>query len=268
MLVWVGEWESKLWKHGYYVSSTVLYCEYMQPILERAFQRPDTTTFRVVNDILAFVTIVSIVAVVLETVATLQSYSTWFLVVEWVAVTVFVAEYIARLSVTRPAWRYVLSFYGLVDLIAIAPSLLGLGNATYLKSARALRIIRLLRIVRLAKVGRQLSADTKVAKTHNPVLLQILIYATTLVCALLFAGALMYAVEPTTTTFASIPSAMWWALQVFLGGFAVVSPETVWGEVGYVITRFVGLLLLGLLIGMVGNVFRGWLFPDQKWQED
>lgn len=240
----------------------------MQPFLERAFQRPDTTTFRVVNDILALVTIVSIVAVVLETVATLQPYTVWFLLVEWVAVTIFVAEYVARLLVTRPAWRYILSFYGLVDLVAIAPSLLGLGNATYLKSARALRIIRLLRMVRLAKMGRQLSADAVAAKTHNPVLLQVLIYGTTLVCALLFTGAMMYAVEPTTAPFISIPSAMWWALQVFLGGFTVVAPETTGGEVGYVITRFIGLLLLGLLIGMVGNVFRGLLFPDKKWQED
>jgi len=239
----------------------------MYPVLERAFSRPDTTTFRVVNDILAFVTIVSIVAVVLETMASLQAYHQWFLVVEWTAVVIFITEYIGRIIITRPAWRYVVSFYGVVDLLAIAPSVLGLGNATYLKSARALRIIRLLRIVRLAKVSRQVSTED--LRNHpNPVILQTAIYGATLLCALLFTGAMMYALEPNTAAFANIPYAMWWSFQVFLGGFTVVTPVTTVGAVGYVTTRFIGLLLLGLLIGVVGNIFRTLLFPDKAWQEE
>lgn len=243
----------------------------MYPLLERALVRTDTATFRLVNDVLATLTIISIAAVVLETVDTFQPYATWFLVIEWVAVSIFLLEYIARLYVTQPAWRYIVSFYGLIDLLAIAPSLLGLGNATYLKSARALRIIRLLRIMRLAKVGRQLSHDSLVSKKANPALLQIAIYGATLVCALLFSGALMYTIEPQTAAFTDIPRSMWWSLQVFLGGFSVMTPATFVGEVGYVVTRFIGLLLLGLLIGMVGNIFRAVLFPDQgpanSWRE-
>lgn len=240
----------------------------MLPFLHRALLRTDTATFRIVNDGLALVTIVSIVALVLETVDSLQGFQFWFGVVEWVAVFIFIIEYVARITVTRPAWRYVVSFYGLIDLVAIIPSVLGLGNATYLKSARALRIIRLLRIARLVKVGRQLQTREGITASTNMVGLQIGIYGATLLCALLFTGALMYVLEPSAGTFASIPAAMWWSLQVFLGGFSVAVPTTVAGEVGYVVTRFVGLLLLGLLIGMVGNIFRSLLFPDQKWQEE
>jgi predicted neutral ceramidase superfamily lipid hydrolase len=49
---------------------------------------------------------------------------------------------------------------------------------------------------------------------------------------------------------------MWWSLKVFMAGIPVTEPTTQLGEVFFVLTRFVGLLLLGLLIGVVGNVFR------------
>jgi hypothetical protein len=49
---------------------------------------------------------------------------------------------------------------------------------------------------------------------------------------------------------------MWWSLKVFMAGIPVTEPVTQLGEFFFVLTRFVGLLLLGLLVGVVGNVFR------------
>jgi hypothetical protein len=77
-------------------------------------------------------------------------------------------------------------------------------------------------------------------------------------------GTAMYLAEPTTKEFVSIPSSMWWAFKVFLSGIPVTQPETVLGESFYVATRFIGLLLLGLLVGVVGNVFRVLLFAGKK----
>ena len=170
----------------------------------------------------------------------------WFLVIEWVAVVLFSIEYIGRLSVSQPRYKYPLSFFGIVDLVAILPTFLGLGNFTFLKSARALRIIRLLRMLRLAKISR----TSGVSEESVGVLgLNVLIYFVTLVFALLVTGTAMYLVEPNTSAFVSIPAGMWWSLKVFMAGIPVVEPVTMWGEVFFVITRFVGLMLLGLLIG-------------------
>jgi predicted neutral ceramidase superfamily lipid hydrolase len=66
----------------------------------------------------------------------------------------------------------------------------------------------------------------------------------------------MYLIEPDLSAFESIPSDMWWSLKVFMAGIPVAEPITALGEVFFVLTRFIGLLLLGLLIGVVGNVFR------------
>lgn len=204
---------------------------------------------------MAVVTIVSILAVVLETVPSLSVYEKWFLLIEWVAVIIFSLEYLGRLLVTKPRYRYVFSFFGIIDLVAILPTLLGLGNLTFLKSARAIRIIRLLRILRLAKITRNPKGQD-IEESFGVYGFNILIYGATLLLSLLVMGTLIYLAESDTESFASIPAGMWWSLKVFMGGMAVTVPDTQFGEVVYVATRFVGLLLFGLLVGVVGNVFR------------
>ncbi len=227
----------------------------MNKILRQAFLRPDNKLYFLVNDTLATVTIISILAVILETVSSLSAYKTWFLVIEWVAVAIFLVEYIGRLVVTKPKREYVFSFYGIIDLVAILPTFLGLGNLTFLKSARALRIIRLLRILRLAKLTRG-TKEKNIEDSFGVYGFNVLIYGATLLFSLLIMGTLIYLAEPTTKAFADIPSGMWWSFKVFMGGMPVVTPETLWGDFVYVLTRFVGLLLLGLLVGVVGNIFR------------
>lgn len=225
----------------------------MQKFLRQAFVDQQSTIFRTVSNSLAALTIISIASVVLETVVSLQSYQQVFLVIEWVAVFFFSLEYLARLIISKPKWKYVVSFFGVVDMVSILPSFMGLGNFTFLKSARAFRIIRLLRMMRLAKVAR---AGVVTDENMGVLSLNVLIYFVTLLTALLITGTAMYLIEPELTVFSSIPAGMWWSLKVFMAGIPVVEPATVLGEGLFVLTRFVGLLLLGLLIGVVGNVFR------------
>mgnify|MGYP000982237198 FL=1 len=225
----------------------------MKKLAQKAFIDQTGRTFHYVNDFFALLTIISIVAVVLETVPSLEVYSQTFLIVEWVAVLLFTVEYIGRTIASKPTWKYPTSFFGYIDLVSILPTFLGLGNFTFLKSARALRIIRLLRMLRLAKISRSKAVDEDSMSTLS---LNVLIYFVTLTFALLLTGTAMYLVEPTTAAFISIPAGMWWSLKVFMAGIPVVEPVTALGEFFFVLTRFVGLLLLGLLIGVVGNVFR------------
>lgn len=225
----------------------------MKPFLNAAFKDETSRVYRVVNDVLALITIVSILSLVLETVSSLSDYRTFFLIIEWGAVIIFTAEYLGRLTVSQPRFKYSLSFFGVVDLVAILPTFLGLGNFTFLKSARALRIIRMLRMLRLAKVGR---SGVLSEENMGVLALNVTIYFATLVFALLVTGTAMYLVEPHQTSFASIPSGMWWSLKVFMAGVPVAEPVTGLGEIFFVLTRFVGLLLLGLLIGVTGNIFR------------
>ena len=61
--------------------------------------------------------------------------------------TLFVAEYLLRVATAEHRWRYVASFYGIIDLVAILPTLLGLD----LRALRAVRLIRLLRVLKITR---------------------------------------------------------------------------------------------------------------------
>jgi voltage-gated potassium channel len=225
----------------------------MKVFLYQVFVNQNSRKYRLVNDFLAFLTIVSIVSVVLETVPSLSPYSVIFLYTEWFAVFFFSLEYIFRTWASQPKWKYSISFFGIIDLVSILPTFLGLGNFTFLKSARALRIVRMLRMFRLAKLSRK---ENTRGETMGVLSLNVVIYFFTLLLALLFTGTLMFISGETQSAFESIPSGMWWSLKVFMAGIPVAEPVTVLGELFFVVTRFIGLLLLGLLIGVVGNVFK------------
>lgn len=233
----------------------------MKKFLRRTFEDTKSRSFHIANDFFALLTIISIISLVLETVPTFSNYSLIFKVTEWIAVILFTVEYLCRLFVSRPAWKYPTSFFGLIDLVAILPTYFGMGNFVFLKSARALRIIRLLRMLRLAKVARSGMTDKK---KHSVLSLNILIYFSTLLLALIFSGTAMYLVEGHKEAFISIPAGMWWALKVFIGGITVSQPTTGLGEIFLVSTRFIGLLLFGLMVGIVGNVLKSFLFEDKK----
>jgi voltage-gated potassium channel len=89
-----------------------------------------------------------------------------FVWIEHTATAVFAVEYVARLWVCvdyrngrfrHPLWgrlRYVRSFYAIINLIAVLPSLLGLLGSGDL---RVLRLLRLLRMLKLARRSRTFS---------------------------------------------------------------------------------------------------------------
>lgn len=233
----------------------------MKGFLNKAFADTESLTYQKVSNFFALLTIVSILSLVLETVPGLEKYGQTFLITEWVAVILFTFEYVGRIYVSKPAWKYTVSFFGIIDLVAILPTFLGLGNFVFLKSARALRIIRMLRMLRLAKVGRGGLVDEN---SMSVLSLNILIYFSTLTFSLLIMGTAMYLVEPKTVEFVSIPAGMWWSFKVFLSNIPVAQPVTALGGVFHVVTRFVGLLLLGLLVGVIGNVFKAVMFVENK----
>ena len=61
----------------------------------------------------------------LETVPSLNRYADIFSTISIIITTIFVAELVLRLIVTEHPLKYLTSFYGIVDLVAILPALVG-----------------------------------------------------------------------------------------------------------------------------------------------
>jgi voltage-gated potassium channel len=225
------------------------------------FDDPKNKFFSLANTILALMTLVSVAAIALETVASLQKYELLFKGIEYVAVTLFTAEYITRLTTNQRPLRYMVSFFGIIDLLAIAPSVLGLSNLTFLKSARTVRIIRLLRMVRLAKVSRAKDKE-KAARSVYKINLEI--YFLTLTLAVLILGCLFYFFEHGVNDAKDIPSGMYWALRAILGGVSYPQATTVGGTITLVLARFSSMILLGMMMSLVGTMIRKMLIGSEK----
>jgi len=227
-----------------------------------SFYKPGSRYFLLVNDVLAIATVVSVLSLILETVPALASYQMIFDVVEFVAVVIFSVEYVARIYANQKHVRsYTLSFYGVIDLLAVLPSYFGLTNLTFLKSARVLRILRLLRMLRLAKLAKPRKSAHDVADVQR---MSVQIYFAALVASVILFGTLIYVAESSYTEFSSIPHGMLWAAKVVMGGVPQYMPNTLWGETITVVARFSGLLLFGLLISIVGAGTKRLLLGSDK----
>lgn len=237
-----------------------------QKMCRSAFGDVESRYFEPVNDFFAILTIVSVLAVVLETVEGLERYHDIFLFIEYFTVFFFSMEYLGRIIATRKPWGYVFSFFGLIDLLAIVPTYLGIANLTFLKSARLLRMLRFLRMVRLAKLLRMRRARADIEEhAHNSLFrLTLQIYVLTLVCVILISATLIWLVEGDRVVFANIPLSMIWSSKVLLGGVPQVMPQTVSGEMVVIFTRFMGLVLFSLLISIVGGSVKKLLLGTEE----
>ncbi len=225
-----------------------------------ALENPKSRCFGITNDVLALATVISVLAIVLETVTTFTPYHNIFITIEYISTLLFTLEYVARFKHATVKSRYVFSFFGLIDLFAIAPTYLGLGNFTFLKTARAFRIIRLLRIIRLTR----LSNLKKKEGTSSLYMLNMQIYGITLVTAILGLGTLFYFFEGSQGYAQDIPTAMFWVFKAIIGGVSYPQPVSTGGIVVLVLARFCSMILLGLMMSLVSTLMRNLLTGSEK----
>ena len=114
----------------------------------------DTPSGKLFDICLIIAIILSIIAVMFDSVAQVRiAHGQALYAIEWFFTLLFTAEYLARIiSLGKPV-RYIRSFYGLVDLVAILPTYISLllPGSQYLMVIRVLRLLRIFRILKLAQ---------------------------------------------------------------------------------------------------------------------
>jgi len=203
----------------------------------------DTSAGKAFDVALLAVIVVSIVVVMLDSVADIHKrYPTELFVAEWTITILFTLEYIARLlCVVRP-WRYAVSFYGLVDLLAVLPTYLSLlvGGSQSLLIIRALRLIRIFRVF---KLSRYLTEAQALWRALRETRVRVTVFLVVVLTLVLIIGAAMYLIEGgrPDTQFTSIPRSVYWAIVTMTTvGYGDIAPETVVGQ-----TLAAGVMILG-----------------------
>ena len=228
--------------------------------LGNALERPRNRYFLITNYTLGAITAISVLAVILETVPSLSTYNSIFLTIEYTAVLIFLIEYIIRIYGSKSRVKYIFSFFGIIDFLAIIPTLLGFANLTFLKAARTARVLRTLRTLRLIKIAR--FSDKK---TGSQAVLGINfeIYIILLFTALVILGTFLHTFEPNGSA-ETIPEGMYWAFQVMMGDRQHPFPETLGGTITMILVRFTALISFGLTIGIIGSMMRKTLTGSAK----
>lgn len=204
----------------------------------------------------------SVAVVILESVRSVRvAYGENLYALEWCFTILFTVEYVLRLlSVTRPL-RYAISFFGLVDLLAVAPTYLSVvfPGSHYLL---VIRILRLLRIFRILKLGEYLQEADHLLRALHASRHKIIVFLTTVLTLDVIIGAIMYAVEGEQHGFTDIPVSIYWAIVTLTTvGYGDLAPQTPLGQALASVVMLLGFGIIAVPTGIVtlelGRAARG-----------
>ena len=126
----------------------------------------DTPLGKIFDILLLVMILLSVGVVMLESVEGYRLEWFWlFDIFEWVFTILFSIEYLLRIYSVKNPLKYIFSFYGLIDLISLIPSFLGIGlgtnNIASIKTIRSIRLIRIFRILKLIRYVKEAAALKK-----------------------------------------------------------------------------------------------------------
>src|SRR5436309_3562718 len=111
--------------------------------LDAALNNHKSKYFPITQVILILITLTSISSIILETVNSLSNFIYLFSTIEIISTGFFTIEYLTRVAVSTKKASYIFSLWGVIDLLTILPTFLGLGNWSFLKAGRIFSILRL-----------------------------------------------------------------------------------------------------------------------------
>ena len=196
--------------------------------------------------------ILSLISFSLETLPDLDEEFIKFLrIFEVITVIIFTVEYLLRLFVAKKKLKFVFSFYGIVDLMAILPFYLAFGI-----DLRSLRILRLFRLFRIFKILRYSKAIRHMVKAFLSIKEELILFMI-LSSFLLFLSSvgIYYFENPAQPeVFASIFHSLWWAVATLTTvGYGDIYPITVGGKIFTSVMLFIGLGIVAVPTGLIAS---------------
>ena len=194
----------------------------------------------------------SICVVMLDSVSSLHSrYSNLFFVLEWFFTILFTIEYLLRIIAVKKPLLYVVSFLGLVDLLAIVPMYLSI-FLTGAQSLLVLRALRLLRIFRIFKLTHFLSEMSFLGAALRSGAKKISIFMLVVLAIVVILGSVMYLVEPAENGFTSIPESIYWAIvTITTVGYGDIAPTTPTGKFIASVIMLIGYAIIAVPTGIL-----------------
>lgn len=198
--------------------------------------------------------ILSLVCFTIETVSGLQPETYELLnILEIVFVGIFTLEYLARIYFSKQKLKFIFSFFGLIDLIAILPFYLSLGFD--LRTIRAVRFIRVFRLLKLTRYNKAVNFLRDAFRESK----EELIVFSFLASALLYltsVGIYYFEKDLQPDEFGSVPQALWWSVVTLTSvGYGDVTPISTAGKIFTSIILFLGIGLISVPSAILVSAF-------------
>ena len=224
----------------------------VQERLYRIIFKADTAEGKLF-DVLLFIAIsLSVGLTMLQSVKSIdeQHGSLLFVINAFLSVA-FTIEYFIRIYCARHSARYVRSFFGVVDLVALLPFYVGLfiPSTRFLDVVRILRMLRIFRVLKMAQyVGEADLLKNALVSSRR----KIGIFLVTVMTIVVIVGSLMYVIEGETHGFSSIPRSVYWAIvTVTTVGYGDISPETPLGQTLAAVLMIIAYSIIAVPTGII-----------------
>lgn len=201
---------------------------------------------------LIFAILFSLLVVVLDSIESVsKSYHVELAWLEWIFTALFSIEYAVRIYCAPNRIKYIFSFFGLIDLLAVLPTYLAL-LFPELHALIDVRILRLIRVFRIFKLTQYMSEYQHLADAMAASRRKILVFLSVVLMVVMVMGTLMYVVEGPAHGFTSIPVAIYWAITTMTTvGFGDITPQTDLGKLIASIMMLMGWGTLAVPTGIV-----------------
>lgn len=212
----------------------------------------DTLAGKLFDVALLVLILASVITVVLESVASVAAdYHHVLRTLEWIYTGLFTVEYVLRVYSAHRRLRYMLSFFGIIDLLALLPTFVGLlYPGVY--SLMVIRALRLLRVFRVLKAVHLMHEGFKLLSAIRNSLPKISVFLGAVTIIAIVFGAAMYVIEGPESGFTSIPRGVYWAIVTMTTvGYGDIAPKTALGQATAACLMILGYGILAVPTGIL-----------------
>ena len=220
--------------------------------IKNIIESTETSQGRIFAFVIQILIVISLVTFSISTLPNLTESSQKILqAIEIITIVIFTIEYILRIYVSESKFKFIFSFFGIVDLIAILPFYIASGF-----DLRAVRVFRLLRLFRILKLLRYSKA---INRFHRAFLIAkeelILFFFVSVILLYLSAvGIYYFENEAQPEQFKSVFHSLWWAVVTLTTvGYGDIYPITAGGRMFTFFVLMVGLGVVAVPAGLVAS---------------
>ncbi len=214
----------------------------------------DTYAGKLFDIVLLWLILISVAAVMFESVESYRvKYGEYLNALEWGITFIFSIEYISRVISVKKPLKYIFSFYGLIDLISLLPTYLGLFvSAENISSIKTIRTIRLMRVFRILKLIRYVKEANTLKQALIASRQRIIVFLAAVLSVATIMGTIIYMIEDPENGFTSIPRSIYWAIVTLTTvGYGDIHPHTVLGQFFASIIMIMGYAIIAVPTGMI-----------------